>query len=200
MRAANLWLGTICSQMLSSSVAVLPYGSTSTLAMGRPPFAWPGLGTPEPSNPILAQSLPISPPSDASLSPHSETRSLTPSPPRSFMTAEQRELKRKRDQTRRESKTSIRVRRANSNPYMNSPPMTMPDVTATTMGLPMYASSPSPASLLDEPTSAMPTPTYLPPYSPPLHDNGFQTSYHVMPPSYMGMDFSAPFHPPTPYS
>ncbi|ROT36937.1 hypothetical protein SODALDRAFT_325497 [Sodiomyces alkalinus F11] len=166
--------------------------------MGRPPFAWPGLGTPEPGNPILAQSLPISPPSDPSLSPHSESRSLTSSPPRGFMTAEQRGLKRQRDQARRESKTSVRARRAGSNPYMNSPPLTMPDVSAA-MGLPMYSSSPSPASLLDEPTSGMPTPTYLPPYSPPMHDSGFQTGYPVMSPGYMGMDYSAAFQPP-PYA
>ncbi|GKT82943.1 transcription factor C2C2 protein [Colletotrichum tofieldiae] len=101
---------------------------------------------------------------------------------------------------RRDSKASQRVRRAGSNPYVHSPPLSLPDVSST-MGVPIYTTAPAPISLLAEPTTTMGSSSYLPSYSPPLSDHGYQGGYPPMAPAYSmgGMDYSHQFQQPTQY-
>lgn len=113
-------------------------------------------------------------PTDPSLTPPSGSRSVTASPPRGTLTPEQRELKRQRDQARRDSKVSQRIRRAGSNSSqggydVNSPPSTMADLTSSVSlpSIPVYTTAPTDISLLTEPTTLAPQ-LVLPPYSPPL--------------------------------
>ncbi|KAK1726725.1 uncharacterized protein BDZ83DRAFT_573922 [Colletotrichum acutatum] len=137
---------------------------------------------------------------DASLTPPSGSRSVTASPPRGTLTPEQRELKKQRDMARRDSKASQRVHRAGSNPYIHSPPLSLPDVSST-MGVPVYTTAPAPISLLAEPTTSMGSSSYLPSYSPPLSDHGYQSGYPPMAQAYSmgGMDYSNQFQPPAQY-
>lgn len=111
--------------------------------------------------------------SDASLTPPSSTRSITGSPPRGTLTPEQRELKRQRDQARRDSKTSVRARRALSSSYNSrSPPVSMSEYS-TSSTLPIYSTSPSQISLLAEPVTTMSGSSYIPSYSTsPLPEQG----------------------------
>ncbi|KAM0332613.1 hypothetical protein ACHAQA_002897, partial [Verticillium albo-atrum] len=153
----------------------------------------------EPSPSFLGHNLAMGPTSDPSLSPPMPSRSVTSSPPRGSMTPEQRELKRQRDLARRDSKTSVRARRAGSSSYMSSPPLSMPDVSAA-MGVPIYTTAPAPISLLAEPTTMSST-SYLPSYSPPLPDQGFSSSYQSMPSNFgMGLDYTTPFQPAPQYA
>ncbi|KAK5655442.1 hypothetical protein OQA88_5713 [Cercophora sp. LCS_1] len=122
--------------------------------------------------------------SEASLTPPSGSRSVTASPPRSSLTAEQRELKRQRDQARHSSKMQARGRRAGSgSSSVYSPPPTLADLSTGASSMPIYTTAPSQISLLAEP----PTTQYLPPFSPPIPDHSqagmFQSPYP--PPSYM---------------
>lgn len=121
--------------------------------------------------------------SDASLSPPSGSRSVTASPPRT-LTAEQRELKRQRDQARHGVKMQARGRRTDSaSSSVYSPPAPMADTASGAPSMSMYTTAPSQMSLLAEPTA----PQYLPPFSPPLPDqhqaNMFTNPYP--PQSYM---------------
>jgi hypothetical protein len=110
--------------------------------------------------------------SDASLTPPSGSRSVTASPPRANMTAEQRELKRQRDQARRSSKEAARIRRSSSNPYVQGTPITMAEAVSAALTLPVYTTAPASISLLAEPVTTMASQTYVPSYSPPLPDHG----------------------------
>ncbi|EAQ89315.1 hypothetical protein CHGG_05934 [Chaetomium globosum CBS 148.51] len=127
--------------------------------------------------------------SDASLTPPSGSRSVTASPPRTNLTAEQRELKRQRDQARHNSKMQVRGRRTDSGSSVYSPPVTLSDMTTGASSMPVYTTAPSQISLLAEPSA----PHYLPPFSPPLQDQNqaamFTNSYP--PQSYMP-DYSYP--------
>ncbi|KAK4240688.1 hypothetical protein C8A03DRAFT_41800 [Achaetomium macrosporum] len=119
--------------------------------------------------------------SDASLTPPSGTRSVTSSPPRT-LTAEQRELKRQRDQARHNSKLQARGRRTDSaSSSVYSPPVTLADMTTGASSMPVYTTAPSQISLLAEPAA----PQYLPPFSPPLPDpnqaNMFTNPYPPQP-------------------
>jgi len=140
--------------------------------------------------------------SDASLTPPSGSRSVTASPPRSSLTAEQRELKRQRDQARHTSKLQARGRRTGSgSSSVYSPPATLADLSTGASTMPVYTTAPPPMSLLAEP----PTTQYLPPFSPPLPDHSqsgmFQS--HYPPPSYMPPDYGYSSAPgpsmPSPY-
>lgn len=122
--------------------------------------------------------------SDASLTPPSGSRSVTASPPRTTLTAEQRELKRQRDQARHNSKLQARGRRTDSaSSSVYSPPVTLADMTTGAPSMAVYTTAPSQISLLAEPSA----PQYLPPFSPPLQDqsqaNMFSSPYP--PQSYM---------------
>lgn len=139
--------------------------------------------------------------SDPSLTPPSVTSSLTSSPPRHGFTYEQRELKRQQDRARRDSRQLSRLRRVSSQTsYMDSPSMSpIPDV-ATSLEMPAYSASTAPVSLISEPAGALHAQSYMPSYSPPLHDptqaQMFPTPYtHSMPQSY-GMPIE---YQPSPY-
>ncbi|KAK4154666.1 hypothetical protein C8A00DRAFT_42604 [Chaetomidium leptoderma] len=128
--------------------------------------------------------------SDASLTPPSGSRSVTASPPRTSLTAEQRELKRQRDQARHSSKIHARGRRADSaSSSVYSPPVSLADITTSASSMSVYTTAPSQISLLAEPAA----PHYLPPFSPPLQDqnqaNMFANSYPAQ--SYMA-DYGYP--------
>ncbi|KAK3939121.1 hypothetical protein QBC46DRAFT_263886 [Diplogelasinospora grovesii] len=136
--------------------------------------------------------------SDASMTPPSGSRSVTASPPRGALTPEQRELKRQRDQARRDTKMQVRTRRTGSgSSSVYSPPVSLADLSTGASSLPIYTTAPSQISLLAEP----PTTQYLPPFSPPLTDQshyqsggGSYTSSYPPPSSYM-TDYSS--YPPT---
>ncbi|OBR15856.1 hypothetical protein CH63R_01036 [Colletotrichum higginsianum IMI 349063] len=181
------------------STIAMPFDPTFTMG-SRSSFTWPGLDNSESSGSLLGHNLSsLGHAPDASLTPPSGSRSVTASPPRGALTPEQRELKKQRDMARRDSKASQRVRRAGSNPYVHSPPLSLPDVSST-MGVPVYTTAPAPISLLAEPTTTMGSSSYLPSYSPPLSDHGYQSGYPPMAAAYnMGsMDYSQ-FQQPTHY-
>jgi hypothetical protein len=103
-------------------------------------------------------------------------RSLSSSPPRGSLTPEQRELKRQRDLTRRDSKTRIRRDRSasnQSNPYIVSQTGS-PDLLPR--NLPEYANSLTPSPLLSQgslqASPALGSNSFLAPYSPPLNQGG----------------------------
>lgn len=131
------------------------------------------------------------------MSPPVHSRSSTNSPPR--MTPEQRELKRQRDQARRDSKLSARFQRAGSQGSQStyevtSPPASQGDFPSTSSlpSMPVYTTAPTDISLLTEPTTLAPQ-MVLPPYSPPLPPSsqmGFPSPYSQPP----YMDYS---YPPT---
>ncbi|KAK2036492.1 hypothetical protein LZ31DRAFT_601229 [Colletotrichum somersetense] len=193
-----------------SSPPLLPEASMSAIAMqfdpsftmgSRSSFTWPGLDNSESSGALLGHNLSsLGHVPDTSLTPPSGSRSVTASPPRGTLTPEQRELKKQRDMARRDSKTSQRARRTGSNPYVHSPPLSLPDVSST-MGVPIYTTAPAPISLLAEPTTTMGSSSYLPSYSPPLSDHGYQSGYPPMASAYGmgGMDYSPQFQQPTHY-
>jgi hypothetical protein len=167
-----------------STVAV-SYDPTFTMG-ARSSFTWP----------VMESNNGLMPPhdlgpygSDASLTPPSGSRSVTASPPRTNLTAEQRELKRQRDQARHNSKMQVRGRRTDSGSSVYSPPVTLSDMTTGASSMPVYTTAPSQISLLAEPSA----PHYLPPFSPPLQDQNqaamFTNSYP--PQSYMP-DYSYP--------
>ncbi|POS72703.1 hypothetical protein DHEL01_v208905 [Diaporthe helianthi] len=174
----------------------------------RSSFAWPGMCRPytigppprpahqgHPSN--LAADVVLEPtnggllPQDmghyapeSSLSPPMHSRSATSSPPR--MSAEQRELKRQREQARRDSKLSARIQRAGSQGSQSgydvaSPPSTQGEFAHTSgmSSMPVYTTAPADISLLTEPTTLAPQ-MVLPSYSPPLPSSnqmGFPSPY-----------------------
>lgn len=104
--------------------------------------------------------------SDVSLIPPSGSRSVTASPPRTGFTAEQRELKRQRDQARHNSKLQARGRRTDSGASIYSPPASLTDMTAAASSMPIYTTALSQLPILAEPSA----PQYMPLFSPPLQD------------------------------
>ncbi|KAB5581084.1 hypothetical protein GE09DRAFT_1168330 [Coniochaeta sp. 2T2.1] len=175
------------TQPASMSTVALQYDPTFNMA-GRSSFTWPVM---ESAN-LLGHDL-GSYASDVSLSPPHGSRSVTASPPRGILTAEQRELKRQRDQARRDSKMSQRQRRADSSSssYVHSPPVSMADLTTAASSLPIYTTAPSQISVLAEPVSTVASQQYMPSYSPPLESqsNMFSNQYSSQP--YMQMGYSS---------
>ncbi|KAI1476359.1 hypothetical protein K445DRAFT_323566 [Daldinia sp. EC12] len=168
----------------SPSTSSLPPSTTSTMStvavafdprleMGIPrsSYTWPGL---ESGPDLLGHDLSsVGHGSDASMTPPSGSRSLTSSPPRFTLTPEQRELKRQRDQARRDSKTSVRARRAMStySSASQSPTLSMHEFSSASP-VPVYSTAPSQISLLAEPATTM-AGSYMPSYSTsPLPDHG----------------------------
>lgn len=156
---------------------------------GRSSFNWPVI---ENAN-LLAQNL-ASYASDVSLSPPTGSESVTASPPRGILTAEQRELKRQRDQARRDSKMSQRQRRADSSSssYVHSPPITMADLSSGGSGVPVYSTAPSQMSVLSEPVSTVAPQHYMPSYSPPMESQSNMFSDPYSPQQYLQMGYSPP--------
>jgi len=151
-----------------SAVAAIQFDPVFSMG-SRSSFSWPVV---ESQSGLLGHDL-NSYGSDASLTPPSQPRSITSSPPRAIRSTEARELKRQRDQARRESKAAYRMKRSGSggSPTMvPSPPVTMADLAAQS-SMPVYTTGPSSMTLLSEPTSLAASP-YLPAtYSPPLSDH-----------------------------
>ncbi|KAI5466424.1 hypothetical protein BGZ63DRAFT_420910 [Mariannaea sp. PMI_226] len=141
-----------------------------TFNMGpRSAFTWPGPLESHGSNSAVLSSMGQEP--DPSLTPPVGTRSLTSSPPRYSLTAEQRELKRQQDKARRDTRLMTRVRRTSSPPYMtsSSPTMSLTD-GSNAVALPAYTTSGAPVSLMAETATAMAVSPYLPTYSPSMED------------------------------
>jgi hypothetical protein len=155
---------------------------------GRTNFTWPVM---ESAN-LLGHNL-GSYGSDVSLTPPSAPRSVTSSPPRGILTAEQRELKRQRDQARRDTKISQRQRRADSgaSSYVHSPPVTMADLTTGASSLPIYTTAPSQISVLAQPVSTLAPQQYLPSYSPPMESQANMFSSQYSPQPYLQMGYSS---------
>lgn len=102
------------------------------------------------------------------------TRSLSSSPPRAILSPEQREVKRQRDQARRDSKTRVRRDRSTSNPYVTSQDIS-PDVLPRT--LPDYTASLAAAPLLSQGSPTLADPTFLAPYSSHIPEPGPSEMY-----------------------
>ncbi|KAI2624367.1 hypothetical protein GGR54DRAFT_573005 [Hypoxylon sp. NC1633] len=182
-----------------STVAVA-FDPRMEMGIPRSSFTWPGLDA---GSDLLGHDLSsIGHGSDASLTPPSGSRSLTSSPPRFSLTPEQRELKRQRDQARRDSKTTARARRAMStySSASQSPPVSMHEFSSASP-VPVYTTAPSQISLLAEPASTM-SGSYMPSYSTsPLPDHGgsamFTPQFSSLPPSdYLGLNYSPGYPPP----
>ncbi|KAM0486840.1 hypothetical protein ACHAPX_000103 [Trichoderma viride] len=178
-----------------------------SFSMGsRSSFPWQGMF--ESSNSIPAMMTqeysPILPPvSESSVSPQSLPKMLPPSPTRSILTPEQRELKKQRDRARRGERITTRIRAgsSSSSSYMGSPPMTMSDATSP-MSLPVYTTAPQPISLLSESAPSIHEPSYLPPFSPHLQESAYAPSYQQpLQSNYpMSMDYPANYPSSSPYS
>lgn len=133
------------------------------------------------------------------MSPPSHSRSITNSPHR--MTPEQRELKRQREQARRDSKLSARLHRAGSHSSQGgyevpSPPhSTAGDFTSSMTSMPIYTTAPSDISLLAEPTT-LGQQLVLPPYSPPLPTSSSLPLHSPPLPSSTSTVFPSPYQQP----
>lgn len=181
-----------------SAVAVA-FDPRMEMGIPRSSYTWPGLDS---GHDLLGHDLSsVGHASNASLTPPSESRSLTSSPPRFALTPEQRELKRQRDQARRDSKTSVRARRAMSNysSASQSPPVSMHEFSSASP-VPVYTTAPSQISLLAEPTTM--AGSYMSSYSTsPLPDHGnsmFAPQFSSLPPAdYLGLNYSPGYPPPS---
>ncbi|KAI1128254.1 hypothetical protein F5Y10DRAFT_178362 [Nemania abortiva] len=188
-----------------SAVAV-PFDPRMDMGVPRSTYGWHSIHGLESSPELLSHDISsVGHGSDiSSLTPPSGSRSLTSSPPRPILTPEQRELKRQRDQARRDSKTSARVRRGMSGnsypPTAQSPPVAMHDFSSASP-MPIYTTAPSQISLLAEPVTTV-GPSYMPSYSTsPLPDHGnsqiFSPHYSPLPSNdYMTMNYPAGYPPP----
>ncbi|KAH6986676.1 hypothetical protein EDB80DRAFT_589994, partial [Ilyonectria destructans] len=158
-----------------------------SFSMGpRSAFAWPG---PLESNAFGNSMISPGPSSmgqvsGTSLTPPPHARSLTCSPPRLSLAADQRELKRHQDKARRDMRLVTRMRRTSSNSFVDSPPpaMTLPSATST-MSLPAYTTTSAPVALMSEPLTIMSSLTYLQSYGPAIDDQTQSTS--VYPTAYL---------------
>lgn len=125
--------------------------------------------------------------SDVSITPPpSGSRSLTGSPPLGGgLTPEQRELRRQRDQARRDTKAATRIWRADSgSSYGPSPTPSMADLSVTSSP-PVYTAAPTQISLLVEPATLVPN-QYMPsPYTSPLPDQNDMFASQYPPPYVM---------------
>ncbi|KAI0404997.1 hypothetical protein F4802DRAFT_209927 [Xylaria palmicola] len=188
-----------------STVAV-PFDPRMEMGVPRSTYTWHSIHGIESSPELLSHDVSsVGHGSDVnSLTPPSGSRSSTSSSPRPILTPEQRELKRQRDQARRDSKTSVRVRRGMSNhsypPHAaQSPPVAMHDFSSAS-ALPIYTTAPAQISLLAEPVTTV-GPSYMPSYSTsplPEHGNPQMFSHYSPLPSsdYMAMNY--PGYPPPP--
>lgn len=126
------------------------------------------------------------------------------------MTPEQRELKRQRDQARRDSKLAARLHRASSHSSLSghyevpSPPHSTNedytggnrDYTSTTglSHMPIYTTAPADISLLTEPTTLAPQ-MIMPPYSPPMSTSNSLPLHSPPLPSSTSTVFPSPYQP-----
>ncbi|KAH8737013.1 hypothetical protein BGZ61DRAFT_525221 [Ilyonectria robusta] len=196
----------------SSNMSAVAIQYDPSFSMGpRSAFTWPGpLESHASSNSVLSNALSsMGHGSEPSLTPPMDTRSLTSSPPRFSLTAEQRELKRQQDKARRDTRLMSRVRRTSSPPYVESPSsaMQLPDASSA-MSLPAYTTASASVSLMAEPAATMSTSPYLSSYSPSAEEQHAQAT-PVYPTSYpqslqhnynLPIDYSAVYAGPGHYS
>lgn len=120
------------------------------------------------------------------------SRSGTASPPRISLSAEQRELKRQRDQARRDSKMHVRGHRAGSSSSSGvySPPPSLAVLSSGAPSMPVYTSA-GPVSLLAEPHTTHYPAQFSPSLSDPHHSQSsmYQNAYPT--PSYIN-DYGCP--------
>ncbi|KAK1777353.1 hypothetical protein QBC45DRAFT_190987 [Copromyces sp. CBS 386.78] len=142
------------------SALALPYDSSYSMG-SRSSFSWPVLDS---GSGLISPELG----SYGSDSSFTGSRSGTASPPRTSLSAEQRELKRQRDQARRHSKMHVRGRRAGSSSSSGvySPPPSLAVLSSGAPSIPVYTSA-GPVSLLTEPHATH----YHAQFSPPLSDH-----------------------------
>ncbi|KAF7535974.1 hypothetical protein G7Z17_g13120 [Cylindrodendrum hubeiense] len=181
-----------------------------SFSMGpRSAFTWPGpLESHASNSTALSNALSsMGHGSEPSLTPPMGTRSLTSSPPRYSLTAEQRELKRQQDKARRDTRLMSRMRRTSSPPYAESTSSMPLSDASSAMSLPAYTTAPTPVSLMSEPATTMSTSPYLPSYS-PVEEQHTQAA-PVYPTSYpqslqhnynLPMDYAAVYAGPGHYS
>lgn len=198
--------GTSPAGRTTMSAVAVSFDPRMDMGVPRSTYTWSGMHGLESSPELLPHDMSsVAHGSDmSSLTPPSGSRSLTSSPPRPILTPEQRELKRQRDQARRDSKATARVRRGMSNnsysPVSQSPPVAMHDFSSTS-AMPIYTTAPSQISLLAEPVTTV-GPSYMSSYSTsPLPDHAnsqmFSSHYSPLPTNdYMGMSYSAGYPPP----
>ncbi|KAJ4272061.1 hypothetical protein NW762_000771 [Fusarium torreyae] len=152
----------------------------------RSAFTWPGpLESSTSGSSLLSPEMSsMGHVSGNSLTPPAQSRSVTSSPPRLSLSADQREVKRQSDRARRDSRLVNRMRRANSNPYVDSPPtgMGLPNTTSS-VNLPSYTTAPAPVTLMSDTPTTMGGSAYLHSYSPALEDQQTQSA-SVYPTSY----------------
>ncbi|CCC06231.1 unnamed protein product [Sordaria macrospora k-hell] len=155
-----------------STLALQQYDSN--LAMGsRSSFSWPVLDS---GSGLMSPELG----SYGSDSSFTGSRSGTASPPRTSLSAEQRELKRQRDQARRNSKMHVRGGRAGSSSSSGvySPPPSLAVMSSGAPSMPVYTSA-GPVSLLTEPHATHYHAQFSPPLSDHHHNHHSQSSmYH----------------------
>lgn len=104
--------------------------------------------------------------SEPSLTPPSETRSLASSPPRGAWTPAQLELRRQRDQVRRDVKLSARIQRVNGNSYAPSSSVALGNVS-NAINVSNYTTAPSAVPLAATTVGGQ---SFLHSYSPTLQD------------------------------
>ncbi|KAF4500662.1 hypothetical protein FAGAP_3152 [Fusarium agapanthi] len=171
----------------STSMSTVAIQFDPAFTMGpRSAFTWPGpLETSNSGNSLLSPGLPsMGHVSGSSLTPPPQSRSVTSSPPRLSLSADQREVKRQSDRARRDSRLVNRMRRTNSNPYVDSSPSALGLATTTTaMNISAYTTAPAPVTLMSDTPTTMSSSTYLQSYSPSLEDHQPQSA-PVYPTSY----------------
>ncbi|EXA53240.1 hypothetical protein FOQG_07322 [Fusarium oxysporum f. sp. raphani 54005] len=171
----------------STSMSTVAIQFDPAFTMGpRSAFTWPGpLESSNSGSSLLSPGLPsMGHVSGSSLTPPPQSRSVTSSPPRLSLSADQREVKRQSDRARRDSRLVNRMRRANSNSYVDSSPSALGLATTTTaMNISAYTTAPAPVTLMSDTPTTMSSSTYLQSYSPSLEDHQPQSA-PVYPTSY----------------
>ncbi|KAF4455063.1 hypothetical protein F53441_2502 [Fusarium austroafricanum] len=172
----------------STSMSTVAVQFDPVFTMGpRSAFTWPGpLESNNSGSSLLSPGLSsMGHVSGNSLTPPPpQSRSVTSSPPRLSLSADQREVKRQSDRARRDSRLVNRMRRANSNSYVDSSPsaLGLPSTTSG-MNIPAYTTAPAPVTLMSDTPTTMSSSTYLQSYSPALEDHQPQSA-PVYPTSY----------------
>ncbi|EXM10963.1 hypothetical protein FOIG_00837 [Fusarium odoratissimum NRRL 54006] len=171
----------------STSMSTVAIQFDPAFTMGpRSAFTWPGpLESSNSGSSLLSPGLPsMGHVSGSSLTPPPQSRSVTSSPPRLSLSADQREVKRQSDRARRDSRLVNRMRRANSNSYVDSSPSALGlAATTTAMNISAYTAAPAPVTLMSDTPTTMSSSTYLQSYSPSLEDHQPQSA-PVYPTSY----------------
>ncbi|CAG7556999.1 unnamed protein product [Fusarium equiseti] len=175
------------SRSTSMSTVALQFDPAFTMGP-RSAFTWPG-----PIESSTSGSSLLSPGLSSMGHVSPQSRSVTSSPPRFSLSTDQREVKRQSDRARRDSRLVNRMRRANSNPYVDSSPsvMGLPSTT-TSMSIPAYTTAPAPVTLMSDTPTSMSNSTYLQSYSPSLEDQQPPSAYPTTYPQSLQPSYNMP--------